>query len=148
VLSWADGLRRERHVPDLFVRFTDGRGLVVDCRPVERADEKFLRVAALTSAVCDEVGWEYRLAAEPDPVLAANLTWLAGYRRPYVADERTLGLLLEATADPAPLLPTAAAVGDPMRVLPTLFHLLWTGRLVCDLDRPLTDHTTIWQDCG
>jgi hypothetical protein len=30
VLSWATGLRRERHVPDLFVRSVDGGALVVD----------------------------------------------------------------------------------------------------------------------
>lgn len=121
---------------------------MVDCRPVARADEKFHRVAALTMAVCDEVGWEYRLAGEPDPVLAANLTWLAGYRRPYVLDDHTAGLLLEATVNPAPLLPTAVRVGDPMSVLPTLFHLLWTGRLACDLSPPLADHTMIWRDRG
>jgi hypothetical protein len=81
-------------------------------------------------------------------VLAANLTWLAGYRRPYVLDERTAVLLLEATADPAPLLPSASAIGEPMAVLPTLFHLLWTGRMACDLGRPLADHTMIWRDRG
>ena len=47
-LSWACRVRRERHIPDLFVRFADGGGQVVECRPVERADEKFHRVAALT----------------------------------------------------------------------------------------------------
>ena len=66
--------------------------------------------------------------------------------RPYVLDERTAVLLLEATADPAPLLPSAAAIGEPMAVLPTLFHLLWTGRMACDLGRPLADHTMIWRD--
>jgi len=83
-VSWTGGLRRQRHIPDFFVRFADGGGLVVDCRPVARADEKLRRVAAITSAICEEVGWQYRLAAEPDPVVAANLTWLAGYRLPYV----------------------------------------------------------------
>jgi hypothetical protein len=146
--SWATGVRRERHVPDFFVRFADGGGLVVDCRPVARADESFHRVAALSKAVCDEVGWEYRLAGEPDPVLASNLTWLAGYRRPYVLDERTAALLLDDTADPVPLLMTAEAIGDPIAVLPTLFHLLWIGRLRCDIERPMADHTLIWRDRG
>jgi hypothetical protein len=107
--SWPVGVRRERHIPDLFVRFADGGGLVVDCRPVARADENFHRVAALSKAACDEVGWEYRLAGEPDPVLAANLTWLAGYRRPYVLDERTAASLLDDTGDPVPLLAAARA---------------------------------------
>jgi hypothetical protein len=113
---------------------------VVDCRRVPGADGKFSRAAAISGAVCDEVGWEYRLAAEPDPVLAANLTWLAGYRRPYVLDERTATVLLDGTAEPVPLLSAATTIGDPVAVLPTLFHLLWTGRLCCDLDLPLADH--------
>ena len=147
-LSWIGDLRRERHVPDFFVRFADGGGAVVDCRPVARADQNFYRVAAISKAICDEAGWEYRLAGEPDPVLAANLTWLAGYRRPYVLVEAIATLLLDGTADPVPLLSAATAVGEPIAVLPTLFHLLWTGRLGCDLDRPLADHTLIWRDGG
>ena len=35
-------------------------------------------------------------------------------------------------------------VGDPVAVLPTLFHLLWCGALVADLDRPLADHCLVW----
>ena len=147
-VSWTGGLRRERHIPDFFVRFADGGGLVVDCRPVARADENFYRVAAITAAICQEVGWEYRLAAEPDPVVAANLTWLAGYRRPYVRDGRTAALLTEGAEEPVPLLAAAQAVGDPMAVLPTLFHLLWTGALCCDLEGPLADHTLIWRNRG
>lgn len=42
----------------------------------------------------------------------------------------------------------AEAIGDPIAVLPTLFHLLWAERLRCDMDRPLTDHTLIWRDRG
>jgi len=64
-VSWTGDLRRERHIPDLFVRFADGGGVVVDCRPVARADENFYRVAAISRAICEEVGWEYRLAAHP-----------------------------------------------------------------------------------
>jgi hypothetical protein len=143
-LSWTGDLRRERHIPDFFVRFADGAGMVVDCRPVSRADEKFYRVAGISKAICDEAGWEYRLAGEPDPVLAANLAWLAGYRRPYVLNEGIATSLLNGVSDPVPLLSAAKAVGDPVAVLPALFHLLWTGRLGCDLNRPLADHTLIW----
>jgi len=147
-LSWTGDLRRERHIPDFFVRFADGAGMVVDCRPVSRADEKFYRVAGISKAICDEAGWEYRLAGEPDPVLAANLAWLAGYRRPYVLNEGIATSLLNGVSDPVPLLSAAKAVGDPVAVLPTLFHLLWTRRLGCDLNRPLADHTLIWPGHG
>src|SRR5674536_168907 len=32
-----------------------------------------------TRQACREVGWDYRLVCAPDPVLAANVRWLAGY---------------------------------------------------------------------
>ena len=144
-VSWSGESRRERHVPDFFVRFADGGALVVDCRPVARADADFYRVAAVSWAIFAELGWSYQLAGEPDPVLAANLTWLAGYRRPYVLNEPTAAAVLSGCVDPVPLVDAAGAVGDPVAVLPTVFHLLWTGRLCCDLDEPLTDHSMVWR---
>jgi hypothetical protein len=56
--------------------------------------------------------------------------------------------LIEGAEEPVPLLAAAQAVGDAMAVLPTLFHLLWTGELCCDLERPLADHPLIWRDRG
>ena len=41
--------------------------------------------------------------------------------------------LLDAFAAPRPLLDGALAVGDRIAVLPSLFHLLWTGILSADL---------------
>jgi len=42
-----------------------------------------------------------------------------------------------------PLLELAESVGDPIAVLPTLFHLLWSGVLHVDLSRPLHDDTVV-----
>jgi len=143
-LAWAgEGLRRRSHVPDLFVRYGDGRAAVVDCRPADRADEEFYRVAAITAGVCERVGWEYLLAGEPEPVRAANLRWLAGYRRPYVRVGSIAERLLAAVASPVPLLELAESVGDPVAVLPTLFHLLWADALHVDLRRPMRDDTVV-----
>ena len=69
----------------------------------------------------------------PDPVLAANVRWLAGYRHPRCLREEYRAGLLEAFAGPAPLLDGALAVGDRIAVLPSLFHLMWTGALAADL---------------
>lgn len=142
-LVWAEGLKRRSHVPDLFVRYADGRAVVIDCRPVDRADEEFYRLAAITAGVCERVGWDYLLAGEPEPVRAANLRWLAGYRRPYVRVGSIAERLLVAVASPVPLLELAESVGDPIAVLPTLFHLLWAGALHVDLRRPLRDDTVV-----
>ena len=71
---------------------------------------------------------------EPEPVRAANLRWLAGYRRPYVRVEQHRRTAAGGgCASPVPLLELAGSVGDPVAVLPTLFHLLWAGALHVDL---------------
>ncbi|MFJ4805994.1 hypothetical protein [Streptomyces murinus] len=43
----------------------------------------------------------------------------------------------------SPLVGQAALAGDPIAVLPVVFHLLWQGRLGADLSRPLTDTTLV-----
>jgi hypothetical protein len=60
-------------------------------------------------------------AGVPDPVLTANVTWLARYRHPRCGGPPGLArLLLEVFAEPAPLMAGAAAAGDPIAVLPAL----------------------------
>jgi hypothetical protein len=68
-----------------------------------------------------------------DPVLAANMRWLAGYRHPRCVREEYRARLLEVFTEPTPVLAGVAVVGDRMAVLPMLFHLLWVGMLVTDL---------------
>ncbi|WP_368856206.1 TnsA-like heteromeric transposase endonuclease subunit [Lentzea flava] len=79
-LSWGDGRRGRRHAPDYVARLADGTGLVIDCRPVGRIKPADAAAFAATERACAEVGWRYELAHEQDPVLMANLRWLAGYR--------------------------------------------------------------------
>jgi len=68
-----------------------------------------------------------------DPVLAANVRWLAGYRHPRCLRGEYRAGLVEAFAGPAPLLAGAQGVGDRIAVLPSLFHLMWTAVLSADL---------------
>ena len=82
-------------------------------------------------------------AFTPEPVRAANLRWLAGYRRPYVPVGSIAETLLAAASCPRPLIGLAESVGDPVAVLPTLFHLLWAGALHGDLSRPLRDDALV-----
>jgi hypothetical protein len=142
-LTWPEGKKQVRHAPDLFCRMLDGRGVVTDCRPVNKADEKFIHRAAITAAACDLIGWEFRLAGEPDPVWAANLRWLAGYRHPRFGDEHLEAVILGNFADPKPLAEGAQQAGDPIRILPVTFHLLWRTQLSGDLSRPLSPGTIL-----
>jgi hypothetical protein len=146
-LVWRDpGDGRPRSwVPQLFVRRGDGTGLLADCPAVVDAGGiRARRAAQILRAACTAVGWSYRRLALPGPVVTANLRWLAGYRHPRNAGTPGLAAAVtEAFAEPRPLGEGAAACGDPIAVLPVVFHALWAGRLDVALDRPLHDRSLV-----
>ena len=122
----------------------DGTGLVVDCRPVDRIDARAAESFTRMWEACEAVGWAYRVVGAIEPVRAANLRWLAGYRHPrFAVSEGMTAAVRSAFAVPAPLLGQAATVGDPIEVLPVVFYLLWCGVLRADLARRLSDRTVV-----
>ncbi|MER7756880.1 TnsA-like heteromeric transposase endonuclease subunit [Kitasatospora sp. NPDC097643] len=82
VLARETTRRGRSHAPDYFAWAVDGTGLVVDCQPVDRIDDRSAAAFTVTRQVCEAVGWAYRLVGALDPVRVANLRWLAGYRHP------------------------------------------------------------------
>lgn len=136
-LSWLSGKRQVMHIPDLFSRMFSGHSVVTDCHTVSNVGADFRYKCAVMAAACQVAGWEFRLVGEPDPVWAANLRWISGYRHPRFASSEIEELLVSAFSRPGFLAKTARQAGDPIRVLPVLFHLLWLGRLTGDLSRPL-----------
>jgi hypothetical protein len=89
------------------------------------------------------VGWEYRLVGAANEIVTANVRWLAGYRHPRHHQPGVAGMLRQVFAAPAPLLPGAETAGDPVAVLPVLFHLLWAHELTVDLSVPLHPGTVV-----
>lgn len=139
-----DGAARS-HAPDFFARRRDGTALVLDCRPDERIRPRDAEAFAATERACELLGWTYQRVGAVEPVLAENVRWLAGYRHPRHHVSDTVGVLLQAFAEPAPLLTGAEAAGHPIVVLPVLFHLLWTGRLRTELSTPLSEISRVWR---
>lgn len=137
--------RAVSHIPDFFIRFDDGRAAVVDVRPARRVGASDKVKFDATGTFCELVpGWSFRLVHEPDPVQVGNVRWLSGFRRPRHRDERWAPELLDVFAGPCGLVAGAEAIGDSIAVLPVLYHLLWSGDLVADLDRsPLEDATVV-----
>lgn len=142
-MAWPARRGWRHHVPDLFCRTYTGAGVVIDCRPARKADADFREKCEITQAVCEVLGWAFRAVAEPDPVWAANLRWLAGYRHPRFSEPVLETLLMEAYAQPRPLTQVADELGDLIHVLPVVYHLLWRGQLVADLGQPLQDRTIV-----
>src|SRR6266542_2278746 len=143
-LSWTTVAGRVRsHVPDYFARRTDGSAVVVDCRPVDRRPAQDVAAFEVTRRVCDLLGWRYRLVGAVNVIATANLRWLAGYRHPRHGMAGLTEALRVAFPGPTPLMSGAEAVGDPIAVLPVLFHLLWRHELVTDLSVPLHPDATV-----
>ena len=89
------------------------------------------------------VQFRVRRVGVPDPVRAANVAWLARYRHQRCGSQDVARLLLKVFAEPAPLMAGAAAAGDPLAVLPVLFHLMWEHVLVTDLAVRFTAETPV-----
>lgn len=142
-LFWQHEDKGRSHAPDYFARRADGTAVVVDCRPLTRIKPRDAVAFEATRRACYEVGWDYRLVGTPDPVMAANVRWLAGYRHPRYARPEVTVALREVFAVPGTLMDGARQVGDPIAVLPMLFHLLWSQVLAVDLSRPLHDGSPV-----
>lgn len=126
--------------PDFLALRRDGSRLVIDIVTPRRAVHQTVRqYLALMTHACQRLGWEHRVLAMPDPVRRSNLAWLAGFRRPATDEPQVAEALLAAAAEPVALSALATAVGAAWQTRPVLFHLLWTGDLVCDLAKPLND---------
>src|SRR5664280_2017680 len=123
---WQHDGKLRSHAPDYFARRADGSAVVVDCQPLTRIKPRDAAAFETTRQACREVGWDYRLVCAPDPVLAANVRWLAGYRHPRNAQPEVTAALREAFTVPGALMDGAQQVGDPIAILPVLFHLLWS----------------------
>jgi putative transposase len=73
----------------------------------------------------------------------ANVRWLARYRHARCVRDEVAGRLERVFRRPGPLRVGAEGAGDVLAVLPTLFHLLWTGVLRADLHTSLLTSGTM-----
>jgi hypothetical protein len=132
-LRWRDSAgRSRRHAPDLFARMADGSAVVIDVRPDDRIEPGDAEAFEATRRACGLAGWGFVRVGVPDLVRTANVAWLSRYRHQRCGSPDVARLLLKAFAEPAPLMSGAAAAGDPLAVLPVLFHLMWRHVLRAD----------------
>ncbi|MFE9934311.1 TnsA-like heteromeric transposase endonuclease subunit [Streptomyces sp. NPDC005533] len=123
--------------PGLLRRLADGRGRVVDVRAADRVDDAAAEAFAATGRACRAAGWEFARVGVPDPVLMANMRWLSRYRRRRCLRPESAAVLMDVFGEPGPLRAGAIRVGDPLGVLPVLFHLLWSGALATEVSARL-----------
>jgi hypothetical protein len=119
--------KQRQHTPDVFLRARSGDGVVVDVRPDRLVDDEAREAFESTIALCGRTGW------------------LAGYRNPRNRRQDLVTNLTSLLAhNPKTIGAAALAAGEPILVLPTLYHLLWTHEIDVDVDSaPIGVHTLI-----
>jgi hypothetical protein len=86
-----------RHVPDFLLAHADKSVRVVNVKPADKlAEPRIAETLAWPGQLIEEHGWQYEIWSEADPVLLANLRFLAGYRRPGLLPEKLLEDVLAA----------------------------------------------------
>lgn len=148
------GKTTKLHVPDYLARHARGRDRVIDVKPAPFADKPRNRqVFAATRDACAAAGCGYEVVTDHDPVLLANVEWLAGFRRvPAKLDD-----VLIPVGDALRGFPSGMAFGELVRrfepdvreaiVRPVVLHLLWKGALRTDLcAAPLSEGTVVCLD--
>ncbi|MFC9938562.1 TnsA-like heteromeric transposase endonuclease subunit [Nocardiopsis alba] len=142
-LLWHEDGRVRRHAPDFFLRHACGTGSVIDCRPADRIEPRDAAAFATTARACSQMGWRFEVLHAPDPVRTANLRWLSGYKHPRCRRDDLARTAVDLTVEPLSVLELAAALGDPVGTLPTVFHLLWHGELETNLSVPLSENSLV-----
>lgn len=70
-----------KHIPD-FLLLTSSGPVVVAVKPAFRLeDPKVAFTFAWTRKLVEAMGWGFEVFSEPDPVVASNLRFIAGFRR-------------------------------------------------------------------
>jgi len=138
------GKRRLEHTPDLLSVDRTGLVTVWDVRATRRQDDDFKIKAELTGPACRSMGWRYEVFAGLTRVRRANLMWLHGFRREPVNYAARLAILVRDTR-----IRTIGAVLDADdeggHVTASMWHAVWAGDLLCDLDKHLSRSTPLSQ---
>jgi hypothetical protein len=139
------GGRVRRHVPDFLLADRDGGVCVVNVKPADQlAVPKVADALAWAGEVFAARGWRHEVWSGADPVLLANVRFLAGYRYPGRVDAGLVAAVIDRGD-------AAVGIGDlegawPGRageVRAAVLHLVWRGVFRADLSVPLSAGTML-----
>lgn len=85
-----DGQER-RHIPDYLWEDDQGPTVVDVVRAERMTNPRIVRLCVWTREIVESLGWSYLVLHEPVAVRIANVRFLAGYRREWLANQDVLG---------------------------------------------------------
>ena len=144
------GKKAKLHIPDYLVYCREGSNRLLDVKPLEYTVKSANRIVFdATRRACEEIGWDYEVLSEQDPVLLANVEWLAGFRRQPALHESIGPAAMKAVRALSEL-----RFGELLRILdkqfhkalvrPVVLHLMWRQELSADLSVPLSEETPLY----
>ena len=131
------GGRARRHVPDFLLAHADRSVRVVNVKPAGKlAEPRIAEALSWPGRLVEDHGWQYEIWSGADPVLLANLRFLAGYRRPGLLPGDLLDDVLAAVQPGDTIggvIGRMSGVRRPAEVKAAVLRLLWLQRLATDL---------------
>ena len=131
------GGRARRHVPDFLLAHADRSVRVVNVKPAGKlAEPRIAEALSWPGRLIEGHGWQYEIWSGADPVLLANLRFLAGYRRPGLLPGDLLDDVLAAVQPGDTIggvIGRMSGVRRPAEVKAAVLRLLWLQRLATDL---------------
>ncbi|ORT57970.1 hypothetical protein BKD26_21415 [Streptomyces sp. CB03238] len=129
--------RARRHVPDYLLVRTDRSVTVVNVKPSSQMSKPEIAEAlAWPAKLIEEHGWAHEIWSGEDPVLLANVRFLASQRRDGLVADEVLDEVLGAAAGGATireLLLRLQATWEPELLKQAVLRLLWQQRLTTNL---------------
>jgi hypothetical protein len=129
--------KAHRHVPDFLLVHADKSVRVVNVKPADKlAEPRTAEALAWPGQLIEGHGWQYEIWSGADPVLLANLRFLARYRRPGLLPESLLEDVLAAVRPGDTIggvISRVSGARRPGEVKAAVLRLLWQQRLATDL---------------
>jgi hypothetical protein len=140
-------LRGYLSAPDFLLVHADKSVRVVNVKPAGKlAEPRTAEALAWPGQLIEGHGWQYEIWSGADPVLLANLRFLAGYRRPGLLPEQLLDDVLAAVGPGDTIggvMSRMSGTRRPGEVKAAVLRLLWQQRLAADLHGHLGSDSTL-----
>ncbi|WP_081121887.1 TnsA-like heteromeric transposase endonuclease subunit [Prescottella equi] len=135
-----DSVVVRRQIPDFLLVHSDRTVTVVNVKtPEALADEGVRSTFDWVTAALATCGWRHEVWTGADPVLLANVRFLAGFRRPHHRQELLASVAREGPGHTVTEVERMLGNRSNWReIRPAVFHLLWRHILHASLDEPLS----------
>ena len=138
------------HTPDLLA-IRNGATMMIDVKPLDKvSDPDVQKRRSLMQLLCRELSWTYSIGSELSGTYRTNLRYLRRYRRrpaSFTEAGKVLDRVIRATestrTQPVTIAGLTESCGGWGETVPTILHLMWSGQLLFDWDKPISERTVL-----